>query len=420
MQQSVEPDIRKGAPQCERRASPEIAAHPRAVELRESLSRARNVAVISKFRYMGDTIVATPFFSQLRSCLPDATITLITAPSVAEALRNCPHIDCFVPLELRGVSRWKHSLRVLGAIRYARPEAVFLLDRSLRAAIISVLAGIPLRIGYTNEFRGPLLSAPIPYHFDRNEVDCHLDMLRILGMPAQPALPELWITGEERQRALEVLAEQGFTPSSRPLIGLQPGANDPGVKEWGAARYAAVANRIADELNGRIVMMGGAAERRTADATYRTMRRDAIDLVARLDLRTALAVIGVCDLWIGNDTGLLHAAVAQRVPSVGLFVPRSAVRFGYDTARHRTLVAPQHEASEARSLRTKSREGRRRLDAITESMVLAAAREVFSASESEPLPCTCGADVQCAGPPFYAARNSNAPGRDMHRTGPGN
>jgi heptosyltransferase III len=46
-----------------------------------------------------------------------------------------------------------------------------------------------------------------------------------------------------------------------------------------------------------------------------------IDLVGRIDLLTAAAVLRRAALFIGNDTGIMHVAAATGTPTLGLFGP---------------------------------------------------------------------------------------------------
>ncbi len=353
----------------------------RAERARANLTRASRIAIITKFRFMGDTVVATPFFSQLRRHFPHAEITLLTSPSAALALQNCPDLNAIIAIEKKSGERRKHISTLLRTLQAGRFDAAFLLNRSLECAIVATVAGIGTRIGYVNERRGPFLSLPIPYAWDRNEVDSHLDMLRAVGLAASDALPELWITDAERARALEILTLHGWREADgRPLIGVQPGANDAPIREWGAGKFARAADALALETGGSVVIMGGNDERNTADEMAGKMKTPAISLVGRLQLREALAVIGQCDLWLGNDSGLLHAAVSQRVPSVGIFGPNKVARWGYDTPRHRSLVVfPERPAKNDLEIR-------RCIDAIPESLLLETARQVLcpDALETEP------------------------------------
>jgi len=377
----------------------DVANTPQAERARQALSQAKRIVILTKFRFMGDTIVAVPFFAQLRRHYPDADITLLAAPSVVTALTNCPHLDRILPVDMRGRSRWQHGKELHAMLREGDYQAGFLLNRSLHCAVTCWAAHLPVRIGYINEFRRPFLTVPIPYFFDRNEVDCHLDMLRALGLPARDSLPDLWMTDAEKARAQQILREHGWN-GSRPLIGVQPGSNDAPIREWGAERFAHVARTLAAETGGQVVLMGGEGERETADRTARALRTASIDIVGKLPLREALAAIGQCDLWLSNDTGLLHAAVAQRVASVGLFGPNKVVRWGYDAPRHRSVVVfPDVPAKDDAAVR-------RCLDAITEESVLDTARAVLNQPKEEKtteellsLP-----DAVRTPAPYYAAR----------------
>ena len=354
----------------------------KAERARAALTRAARIVIVTKFRFMGDTVVATPFFSQLRRHFPHAEITLLTSPSAALALQNCPDLNAIIAIEKKSGERRTHVAALLKTLQAGRFDAAFLLNRSLECAMIASLAGIGTRIGYVNEWRSPFLSLPIPYAWDRNEVDSHLDMLRAIGLSAQDALPQLWMTDAEKARALEILTLHHGRGQDvrRPLIAVQPGANDPQIREWGAARYARVADALAAETGGSVIIMGGREEQATADEMADKMKTPAISLVGRLQLREALAVIGQCDLWLGNDSGLLHAAVSQRVPSVGIFGPNKVARWGYDTPRHRSLVVfPERPAKNDLEIR-------RCIDAIPESLLLETARQVLcpDAQETEP------------------------------------
>ena len=46
-----------------------------------------------------------------------------------------------------------------------------------------------------------------------------------------------------------------------------------------------------------------------------------IDLVGKVDLLTASAVLRQCALFVGNDSGLMHIAAASGVTTLGLFGP---------------------------------------------------------------------------------------------------
>ncbi|HJU20075.1 MAG TPA: glycosyltransferase family 9 protein, partial [Stellaceae bacterium] len=69
-----------------------------------------------------------------------------------------------------------------------------------------------------------------------------------------------------------------------------------------------------------------------------------IDLVGRVDLLTAAAVLARTALFVGNDTGLMHMAAACGTPTLGLFGPSPVGRYapwGSHTATACTIDPPE-------------------------------------------------------------------------------
>ncbi len=353
-----------------------LAGTSSAERARQALMRAKRIAVLNKFKFMGDTLVATPLLRQLRQYCPEAEIDIFTSSSAATALEDYPYINRAISLKQGSGRRLQHMQELVHTLKKGHYDVAFLLNRSMQCAIATKLAGIPTRIGYKAECRSPLLTLPIPYSFDRNEISCHLDMLRALGLPAEDTLPELVFSDTIRARTYELLTEFGWRGdlNGHPLIGFQPGANDAYIREWGADRYARVADRLIEELGATVVILGGLEEKETADEMERIMTHPALNLIGKTKLREALALIGNCDLWIGNDSGLLHTAVAQGVPTIGIYGPNKVVRWGYDTKRHRSLVVfPERPAETDAAIR-------QCLDQIPITLVLKTAREVMNAT----------------------------------------
>ena len=60
-----------------------------------------------------------------------------------------------------------------------------------------------------------------------------------------------------------------------------------------------------------------------------------------MPIRRFAALVGACDVFVGNDAGPLHVAAAVGTPSVGVFGPSSpAIWFSYATAVGHVAVRP--------------------------------------------------------------------------------
>ena len=157
----------------------------------------------------------------------------------------------------------------------------------------------------------------------------------VLGLDPPP-LPVAWTVPEDRARAAALL------PSDRPIVALGPTANWP-VKVWPAERFAALFAAISTgTLPGAVpVVLGGrgAAERAMA-APLLALLPDAIDLVGALSLPEAAACLAHADLYVGNDSGLMHLAAATDAPTLGLFGPTPANEYAPAGRRAAAVRAP--------------------------------------------------------------------------------
>jgi heptosyltransferase-2 len=349
----------------------------------------RRILVAVKYRFVGDAVLATPALRLARRAWPNATISLLTGPIVANLLEGCPYLDDCIILD----SRWREwgplaNLHLVDTLRRRDYDLAVLLNRAFQPALAAYGASIPHRIGLDTDYRGRLLTRRVSQVTGRHELQCNLDVVRAAGVPlslVDDAMPELWVRDEERQEAARLLAMHGVDVQA-PLIGMQPGTrrcDDPRERNWGSARFAQVADRLAAHLHAPVVLFGSAQERSISDNVAAAMRCRPIILTGETTLRQALALVGWCRLWVGNDSGLRHVAVALGVPTVAMASPANAARWGYDTIHHRTLVFRPTNCDTCNPRTTRAEMLRASLEAITPDAVVEAALDVW---KSGPLP----------------------------------
>jgi heptosyltransferase-3 len=151
------------------------------------------------------------------------------------------------------------------------------------------------------------------------------ELASILGVQPPPS-PVLWTTEEQERRADMLI------PRGGPVLGIGPTANWR-AKEWPADNFAALIGRLTRPgglLAGARVALFGARNERGAAAPVLASVPDGrrIDLVGTADLPTVAACLKRCDLYIGNDSGLMHMAAAAGTPTLGLFGPGNETRYG--------------------------------------------------------------------------------------------
>ena len=306
----------------------------------------QRILILTKFRFIGDTLLAVPVFRAARAQWPQAHITLLTGRSARVLLQNNPYLDKIIEFDPRGRNRGlREFLRLVAMLRREHFDLCLVLNRSFHSALIPALAGVPVRAGFRSEGRTGLLNRRVEYDSAKSEIDCYCDVLRAVAPHAvtSPML-ELWLTETERRDAAARLREAwGQDISLALLVGIQPGASLP-EKRWDAARFAGVADALArDDPQTRFVLIGGPDERDAAEAMLAALapetRARTADFAGRADLRGSLALVSHLGLFIGNDTAILHAANALGVPTVALFGPTNPRKWGAQGAGHRILEA---------------------------------------------------------------------------------
>ncbi len=307
----------------------------------------KRILIATKFRFIGDTLLATPIFRAVRAQWPDAHIALLTGKNARVLLQNNPYLDEiweFDPYKSdKGTRAYLHLVQRL---RTGKFDLCLALNRSFHSALTPWLGGIKTRAGFESEGRGPLLNCRVDYDREKSEIACYFDVLRAVApnAPVNPAL-ELWISADETSRAQAHLADAwGERVPREYLVGIQPGASQ-ARKRWSAAGFASVADQLVS-VNPylRLALIGGPDEQ---DATEEMLslcgpeaKARAISFAGGCDLRESLALVSQLGLFLGNDTAIMHSAVALGVPTVALFGPTNPRKWGNYGPCHRVLESP--------------------------------------------------------------------------------
>ena len=288
--------------------------------------------------HLGDMLFLTPALHALRRTLPSARISLLAGPWSHEIVRNNPDLDAVETSVFPGFERQPKGgtlapYRLLATTaRNLRAEgydtAVVLRFDHWWGAWLAAAAGIPRRVGYDWPETRPFLSQAVPYRSGRHEVEQNATLLAALAPGRDVSLgPDLLLYHRGRPRwAAEWLAAHGIGPERR-LVAIHPGAGA-AVKQWPAAAWAEVADRLAERSDSRIVLTGGPGERELTGAVAAMLAQPALDLAGITTLGQLAALYARCALVLGSDSGPLHLAVAVGTPTVHLYGPVPPAKFG--------------------------------------------------------------------------------------------
>lgn len=283
----------------------------------------RNILVIKVDR-LGDVILASPFFRELRRNYPDATITAVTSTDSYPLMRSCPYVSRTVPLKPPGVfgaRRLAHSLRD----RFGLPDLTIVPRYGVDlygAGWIAFFSAAPIRLAFSeavsprkaevNRGANALFTDVLPSGSARHEVERNLDLLRYLGLTIHDDRLEIWPSESERREADSLLASASF--GKVPLIAVGLGASQP-KKMWPVERFAGLCRALRSTTGARFVVMGSRAERPLLNR-FRELVGDSVAVSGTVSLGTVSALFEHCSLFVGTDSAQKHIAAAAGVPVV--------------------------------------------------------------------------------------------------------
>jgi heptosyltransferase-3 len=307
---------------------------------------------------IGDAVLSTGLLSHLIERYPQARITVAAGPEAAPLFQGVPRVIRTIVVRKRAASL--HWLALYAAVAGHRWDLV--VDLRGSALAWTLLARERKVIG---------------------KADPSLHQVRQLGRLFDldpPPSPCLWLGPGALTRAMELV------PPGVPLLAIGPAANWRG-KQWRGERFAELAQRLTKAdgpfAGARVAVLAAAHERAQAEPLLASLPPERIiDLVGKTRLMTAAAVISRSQMFIGNDTGLMHVAAAVGTPTLGLFGPSPIARYapwGKCTAVVRTEDPPESMFPPGFNHLTTDT----LMDSLSVDAVEAAARQLWRRAESK-------------------------------------
>jgi lipopolysaccharide heptosyltransferase II len=276
-------------------------------------SRVARILVVRTDR-LGDMALTTAALADLRAHFRRAEITVLAPAAPLALLQEHPCVDRRIPLTDAGLPR-----ELAGRFDLAID---FSFDAGLRGALLVRRSGAPWRAGLAASGREVFFNLRLPRALPgRHVVDLSRDLVAAVGATPGSAGPRLYLSPAESGEAQARLATLG---AASPRVVIHPGACYPSQR-WSPERFAELISLLTGRTGAACIVLTGPGEE-TLAARICAATPDALSVGAP-PLRKAMALIGNCDLFIGNNSGPLHIAGALGIPTVSVMGPTDAARF---------------------------------------------------------------------------------------------
>jgi len=276
--------------------------------------------------WVGDAVMAIPALETIRRTHPNGEICVLARPAVADLFSGQPFADRILKYDFRGSHRgWLGRERLAAELRKEQFDAAVLLQNAFEGAWLAWRAGIPERIGFARDARGPLLTkairVPQEGEIPKHESLYYLELLRRAGWietSAAIAPIRLVVSEAERTSAESTLRRVGARENTW-RCAIAPGASYGAAKCWPPERFALLADRLISDCGADVIFFGTPGEKEIASRIGSKMKLRANYLVGETSMRDVAALLACCSVFIGNDSGAMHVAAAAGLPVIGIF-----------------------------------------------------------------------------------------------------
>lgn len=262
---------------------------------------------------MGDSLWGTPALRALKKSFPDAEIHFLVNAHWEQLFAGNPNIDRIIDYS----PKWFHQPLI--GLKLLRYKYDYVLIFHANKDITRLLPWLRYRTLSAHQ-----TSAWIP---EKNRVRIEtlvhgiqrrLILISKIGVDSDGGQMEIVFNEADRRDAIEFLDKNSLSPKNYIYINIgASGAH----RRWPENRFFALAEKILQQTDYKIVLGGGPGEKKNIHAMREKLDPDRCIDTLGVPLKTDSYIIRQALLLITCDTGPMHIGFALKVPTVALFGP---------------------------------------------------------------------------------------------------
>lgn len=288
------------------------------------LNEIKNVLIIRQHNQLGDMLASVPLFRAIKENIPDCSITLVASPDNINAVKQNEFISEIVLFDKKKLHSLKYLISLINSLRSKTYEIGLVpttVSISFTSGLLLRLVKCKYRIG-PKSLDGKIFSGNYMFNesidFDwRGKEDVHITQ-RILRI-----IEPLQLTTKNFQSHIsftdkdKLLAQEVFRGINSLKIGLHIGAGKI-QNRWDVSNFVELINKLNSLYKPFFYL------------TIWQWDEDILsELQKKINLKPTIlrdktipeiaAVIDKSNLFISNDTGIMHVAGATACPLISLF-----------------------------------------------------------------------------------------------------
>jgi len=275
-----------------------------------------NKILIIQTAFPGDVVLTTPLIRAVKENFQHSEIYFLLIQDTQDLLKNNPHLKEVIVYDKKrkgGPGFWT----TLKRLKELKIDLALIPHRSFRSAFLAKLARCRRRVGFSTSAGRIFLTDQVVYRLDKHEIERNLSLLSFNGIQTEALLPELFPGSEEYRKAEQFLSKNQASFSDE-LVCIAPGSVW-ATKRWLPEGFALVAERLIQEEQIKVILIGSADDRILAEMMADRMKKKPINACGELSLLESAALVSKSRLVLSNDSAPSHMAVAMHTPVVTIF-----------------------------------------------------------------------------------------------------
>lgn len=289
-----------------------------------------NRILVVKLDHIGDVILSTPVFSNLRKAYPNAELHALCGKWSRVILENHPDVEKVIeynsPVFCRSEepTTLRQTRQLFRQLRKQKYDLLIELRGDWRIIRFSALRPTPKRLCHAS------IQIANKFGFQRfsseHESYRNLDVLKQVGIPTPIQRTTFAISAENDQWALSFLKDHQIK-QELPIITIHPGSPID-IKRWKSERFAELADWLITQKDAQVLFVGVPDEIQIITQIQALMQDESINIAGKTTIPQLASILRKSIMFIGNDSGPMHLAAAIGIPTVGLYGPGDPNRFG--------------------------------------------------------------------------------------------
>lgn len=305
--------------------------------------------LIIQLKRLGDVLLSTPLANSLKATYPEAEIDFITSTAESEVVIGNPNIRKVWKVSNRDRRYGVGYMKLLFQLFFQRYDMVFNVNGKFEGMLITIASAAPIRVGWDKKgwrFINTVSVRPEEYRQLSGMAQTIDDRLALV----RSVVPELkidseiylWLKREEVETMRFKMKASGID-FSKPIMAIGVTSRR-WYRVWEMEKFIEISRYFIEQYDMQIIPFYASEEYEVICEYQKKIASTQVFDIRTESVRELAAMLSLCSLYFGNETGPRHIAQAVGTPSYTIFRDNIATEWFLPSGHPRHRVVTYQEA----------------------------------------------------------------------------